>query len=63
MDLEKQIYNFDHHEGCVRPFMLSTCEQVLVMILKGMDLRGRDWCVFANDPDLDPVAIPSCREI
>lgn len=55
MDLEKQIYNFDHHEGCVRPFMLSTCEQVLVMILKGMDLRGRDWRVHANEPDLDTI--------
>jgi hypothetical protein len=55
MDLEKQIYNFDHHEGCVRPFTLSTCEQVLVMILKGMDLRGRDWRVFATEPDLDTI--------
>ncbi|MDP4164960.1 MAG: CPBP family intramembrane metalloprotease, partial [Bacillota bacterium] len=53
--LEKQIYNFDHHEGCIRPFTLSTCEQVLVMILKGMDLRGRDWRVFANEPDLDTI--------
>lgn len=25
------------------------------MILKGLDLRGRDWKVFANDPDLDTV--------
>jgi membrane protease YdiL (CAAX protease family) len=55
MNLEKQIYNFDHHEGCLRPFTLSTCEQVLIMILKGMDLRGRDWNVFANEPDLDTV--------
>jgi hypothetical protein len=55
MDLEKQIYNFDHHEGCIRPFMLATCEQVLVMILKGMNLRGRDWRVFATEPDLDTV--------
>ena len=55
MDLEKQIYNFDHHEGCIRPFTLSACEQVLVMILKGMDLRGRDWRVFANEPDLDTI--------
>ena len=55
MDLEKQIYNFDHHEGCVRPFTLSTCEQVLVMILKGMDLRGKDWRVFATEPDLDTI--------
>jgi hypothetical protein len=55
MNLEKQVYNFDHHEGCLRPFTLSTCEQVLIMILKGMDLRGRDWKVFANEPDLDTV--------
>jgi membrane protease YdiL (CAAX protease family) len=55
MNVEKQIYNFDHHEGCLRPFTLSTCEQVLIMILKGLDLRGRDWKVFANEPDLDTV--------
>jgi hypothetical protein len=55
MDHEKQIYNFDHHEGCLRSFTLSTCEQVLVMILKGMDLRGREWNVFANEPDLDTI--------
>jgi membrane protease YdiL (CAAX protease family) len=55
MDNEKQIYNFDHHEGCIRPFTLSTCEQVLVMILKGMDLRDRKWSVFANEPDLDTI--------
>ncbi len=55
MDHDKQIYNFDHHEGCMRPFTLSTCEQVLVMILKGMDLRGREWRVFANEPDLDTI--------
>jgi hypothetical protein len=39
----------------VRPFTLSTCEQVLVMILKGMDLRGPNWRVHANEPDLDTV--------
>ncbi|MFZ7126173.1 MAG: type II CAAX prenyl endopeptidase Rce1 family protein [Desulfobacterales bacterium] len=55
MDLEKQIYNFDHHEGVLRQFTLSTCEQVLVMVLKGMDLRGRDWKVYANEPDLDTL--------
>jgi hypothetical protein len=55
MDNEKQIYNFDHHEGCPRPFTLSTCEQILVMIFKGLDLRDRGWNVFANDPDLDTV--------
>jgi len=55
MDHERQIYNFDHHEGCLRPFTLSTCEQVLVMIFKGLDLRGREWRVFANEPDLDTI--------
>jgi hypothetical protein len=55
LDLEKQIYNFDHHEGCLRSFTLSTCEQVLVMILKGLDLRGHDWRVLANEPDLDTI--------
>ncbi|RLC16746.1 MAG: hypothetical protein DRI24_07565 [Deltaproteobacteria bacterium] len=55
MDNEKQTYNFDHHKGCIRPFTLSTCEQVLVMILKGMDLRSREWSVFANEPDLDTI--------
>ncbi len=55
MDNEKQVYNFDHHEGCLRPFTLSTCEQVLVMFFKGLDLRDRSWTVFANDPDLDTI--------
>ncbi|MBW1866274.1 MAG: hypothetical protein JRI38_00795 [Deltaproteobacteria bacterium] len=55
MDNERQIYNFDHHEGCLRPFTLSTCEQILVMIFKGLDLRDRGWNIFANDPDLDTI--------
>ena len=55
IDRERKIYNFDHHEGCVRPFTLSTCEQVLVMIMKGLDLRDREWKIYANEPDLDTV--------
>ncbi len=55
LDNEKKIYNFDHHEGCVRAFTLATCEQILVMILKGWDLRDREWKIFANEPDLDTV--------
>ncbi len=55
MDLEKHVYNFDHHEGVVRPFTVATCEQVLVMVMKGMDLRGRDWKIYANEPDLDTI--------
>lgn len=55
MDHERQVYNFDHHEGCVRAFTLATCEQTLVMYMKGLDLQGREWNVFANDPDLDAI--------
>ena len=55
MDHQKKIYNFDHHEGVVRPFTLATCEQVLVMILKGLDLRDRQWKIYANEPDLDAI--------
>ncbi len=55
MDHEKKIYNLDHHEGCVRTFTLSSCEQVLVMILKGLDLRDREWFIYANEPDLDTI--------
>lgn len=55
MDHEKQIYNLDHHEGCVRSFTLATCEQALVLSLKGLDLREREWNILANEPDLDTV--------
>ncbi len=55
MDHEKKIYNLDHHEGCVRAFTFSSCEQVLVMILKGLDLRDREWFIYANEPDLDTI--------
>ncbi len=55
LDHSRQVYNFDHHEGCVRLFTLSTSEQVLLMVKKGLDLRSRDWKIFANDPDLDTI--------
>lgn len=55
MDHERQVYNLDHHEGCVRAFTLSTCEQALVMYMKGLDLRNREWHIFANEPDLDTL--------
>ena len=55
LDHNRQVYNFDHHEGCVRLFTLSTSEQVLLMLKKGLDLRSRDWNIYANDPDLDAV--------
>lgn len=55
LDHERQVYNFDHHEGCVRAFTFSCCEQTLVMYMKGLDLQGREWNVFANEPDLDTI--------
>ncbi|MBI5592024.1 MAG: hypothetical protein HY881_16285 [Deltaproteobacteria bacterium] len=55
LDHARQVYNFDHHEGCVRLFTLSTCEQVLLILKKGLDLCSRDWKIFANDPDLDTI--------
>ncbi len=55
MDHERQVYNLDHHEGCVRAFTLSACEQALVMYMKGLDLQGREWNIFANEPDLDTL--------
>ncbi|TMA57600.1 MAG: hypothetical protein E6J75_07305 [Deltaproteobacteria bacterium] len=55
IDPKRQVYNLDHHEGCVRAFTLATCEQAMVLIRKGLDLRKRDWTVYANDPDLDTI--------
>ncbi|MGW8181814.1 MAG: hypothetical protein ACWGQW_24050, partial [bacterium] len=55
LDSEGDIYNLDHHEGCIRFFTLSTCEQAYILLRKGLNLREREWNVFANDPDLDTV--------
>lgn len=55
LDPKRGVYNLDHHEGCVRPFTLATCEQAMVLIRTGLDLRRRDWTVYANDADLDTV--------
>ena len=55
LDHEHQVYNLDHHEGCVRAFTLSACEQTLVMYMKGLDLQAREWNIFANEPDLDTI--------
>jgi hypothetical protein len=52
---EKDLLNLDHHEGCVRAFTLSTCEQAMVVVRKGLDLQRRDWVIWANEPDLDTV--------
>jgi hypothetical protein len=55
LDPKREVYNLDHHEGCIRAFTLATCEQAMVLLRKGLDLRKRDWTVYANDPDLDTV--------
>lgn len=55
MDVKRKVYNLDHHEGCVRAFTLATCEQAMVLLLKGLDLRGGQWTLYGNDPDLDTV--------
>jgi hypothetical protein len=55
LDHEKQVYNLDHHEGCVRAFTMATCEQALIMCVKGLDLRDREWKIYANEPDLDTI--------
>jgi len=55
LDTERHVHNLDHHEGCVRAFTLAACEQALVLVLKGFDLRDREWTVHANEPDLDTV--------
>lgn len=55
LDPEKAVFNLDHHEGCVRSFTLSTCEQAFVLVAKGLDLQSREWTVYANEPDLDTL--------
>lgn len=55
LDHDKKVYNLDHHEGCVRTFTLATCEQALIMCVKGLDLREREWKIYANEPDLDTI--------
>jgi hypothetical protein len=54
-DPARRIYNLDHHEGCVRSFTLSACEQAMVLVRKGLELRNLEWTVRANDADLDAI--------
>jgi hypothetical protein len=55
IDAERDVYNLDHHEGCVRAFTLARCEQAMVLLRRGLDLRRRDFTVVANGTDLDTV--------
>ena len=53
IDAQREVYNLNHHDGCIRSF--ATCEQAMVLLRKGLDLCKRDWTVLANDADLDTV--------
>jgi hypothetical protein len=55
LDTERRVLNLDHHQGCVRPFTLATCEQALALVMRGFDLREKPWTIHANDADLDTV--------
>jgi hypothetical protein len=55
IDAMRDVYNLDHHEGCVRAFTLATCEQAIVLLRRGLDLRRRDFTIHANGVDLDTV--------
>ena len=55
LDDNQQLYNLDHHIGCLRAFTVATCEQALILVLKGLELDKGDWKIYANEPDLDTV--------
>lgn len=55
LDNERWQYSLDHHEGCVRPFTLATCQQAAVMLLKGLPVGEGEWRLFVNQPDLDAL--------
>ena len=55
VDDNAHLYNLDHHDDCLRSFTLATCEQALILVLKGLQLDKGDWTIYANDPDLDTV--------
>jgi len=42
------VFNLDHHEGVIRRFTLSACEQAMILVLRGLDLRERPWTILAN---------------
>jgi hypothetical protein len=52
---EKFQYNLDHHEGVIRYFTLSSCEQAMIMVMKGLTLEEGQWDIYLNEPDFDAV--------
>jgi len=55
LDHTKRLYNLDHHDACLRAFTLATCEQALLLVVKGLELDKGDWKIYANEPDLDTL--------
>ncbi len=55
IDNVQYFYNLDHHQDCLRAFTLATCQQAMIVVLKGLELDRGDWTIFANEPDLDTV--------
>ncbi len=55
IDNAQCFYNLDHHQDCLRAFTLATCQQALIVVLKGLELDRGDWTIYANEPDLDTV--------
>lgn len=55
VDDNAHLYNLDHHQDCVRAFTLATCEQALILVLKGLELDKGEWTIYANEPDLDSL--------
>ncbi|MEL7059124.1 MAG: hypothetical protein AAGN46_03745 [Acidobacteriota bacterium] len=55
VDDGSHLYNLDHHVGCSRAFTLATCEQALVLVVKGLELDRGEWTLYANEPDLDTI--------
>ena len=53
IDAQREVYNLDHHQGCIRS--LATCEQAILLIRKLHDLRTRDWLILVNDADIDTI--------
>src|SRR5262245_6455886 len=58
MDGKRQLYNLDHHAACLRSFTLASCEQALIVVVKGLSLDKGDWTIYANEPDLDTLLAP-----
>ena len=53
LDLSRQSFNFDHHDGCLRLVTRATCQQVMDALTLGLEVAGKD--VYINDVDGDTV--------